>query len=53
VIGNAVHVMRIATGEVIEGAEPDADDKAVVRRAGRNGGRAREKVATGDESLYC
>ena len=41
VIGNAVHVMRIAPGEI--GDDPSLADeaKAVVRRAGRIGGRAR------------
>jgi hypothetical protein len=40
VIGNAAHVMRIATGEIEEGAEPDdgkdPSAKALVARAARS-----------------
>jgi len=45
VIGNAVHVMRIATGEVEEKPEPK-NAKAVSRGAkgGAKGGHARAKV---------
>ena len=42
VIGNAVLVMRLATGEIIE-PESDKDPKAVARgrAGGRTGGKAR------------
>lgn len=40
VIGNAVHVMRIATGEVEETPADDGKDKA-AQALGRKGGRAR------------
>jgi hypothetical protein len=40
VVGNAVHVMRIATGEIDEpGAHSSPEEKA--RRAGIEGGKAR------------
>lgn len=37
VIGNAVHVMRIATGEVVEKPEP----KSAAAELGSKGGKAR------------
>ena len=40
VIGNAVHVMRIATGEIKEEDRPDAME------AGSRGGKARASVLT-------
>jgi len=40
VIGNAVHVMRIATGEVTETLTDDGKNKAAVE-LGRKGGEAR------------
>jgi hypothetical protein len=40
VIGNAVHVMRIATGEEIE-TSVDADKNAAAVAFGRMGGKAR------------
>jgi hypothetical protein len=41
VIGNAVHVMRIATGEIDESTQPhDGKDPAAVA-LGRKGGAAR------------
>jgi hypothetical protein len=49
VIGNAVHVMRIATGQIEE--KPEArDPKAVARGAkgGAKGGKARAKVLSGE-----
>lgn len=48
VIGNAVHVMRIATGE-IEEAPPanDGKDQAAVSM-GRKGGKARAESMTAD-----
>lgn len=39
VIGNAVHVMRIATGEIEEKPEP----KSAAAELGRKGGAARAK----------
>jgi hypothetical protein len=43
VIGNAVHVMRIATGEITESNQTeDGKDKAAVE-LGRKGGLARAK----------
>jgi hypothetical protein len=41
VIGNAVHIMRIATGEIVESA-PSVTEKRV--HAGQRGGLARAKV---------
>jgi hypothetical protein len=40
VIGNAVHVMRIATGEIEEGATDDGKDPA-AKSLGKKGGIAR------------
>ncbi len=46
VIGNAVRVMRIATGEIEEGAPPeDGKDPAAVSM-GKRGGAARAKSMT-------
>ncbi|MBL8658326.1 MAG: hypothetical protein JNM75_01070 [Rhodospirillales bacterium] len=46
VIGNAVHVMRIATGE-IEEAPPEDDGKDKAAQAmGRKGGKARAEKMT-------
>lgn len=45
VIGNAVHVMRIATGDVEEERTPDGKLKAAVEM-GRKGGLARAKTLT-------
>ena len=42
VIGNAVHVMRIATGEIDEALTEDGKDRAAVE-LGRKGGQARSK----------
>ncbi len=41
VIGNAVHVMRIATGEIEEEIAPEKDEAAAA--LGRKGGTARAK----------
>ena len=44
VIGNAVHVMRIATGEIEDTTGTEAKDPAAVelgRRGGLKGGKAR------------
>lgn len=45
VIGNAVHVMRIATGE-IEDSTPETEGKAAARKGGLKGGKARAKALT-------
>jgi hypothetical protein len=42
VVGNAVHVMRIATGEIDDAAPNDGKDKA-AQALGRKGGQARAK----------
>ncbi len=42
VIGNAVHVMRIATGEIDETPEP----KSAAAELGSRGGKARAKAMT-------
>jgi hypothetical protein len=47
VIGNAVHVMKIATGEVEDAAPDDGKDKA-AQAMGRKGGAARAKVMTAE-----
>ncbi len=41
VIGNAVHVMRIATGEIEEKVAPPDPAKEYMRRGGLKGGKAR------------
>lgn len=48
VIGNAVKVMRIATGEESDEKTDDGKDKAAVS-LGRRGGQARAKNLTGPE----
>ena len=45
VIGNAVHVMRIATGE-IEEQTPAKEGKEYARKGGLKGGKARAKALT-------
>ena len=45
VIGNAVHVMRIATGEIEETIPDDGKDPA-AKALGRKGGAARAKAMT-------
>ncbi len=45
VIGNAVHVMRIATGEVEETIPDDGKDPA-AKALGKKGGAARAKSMT-------
>lgn len=45
VIGNAVHIMRIATGEVDDAAPDDGKDKA-AQAMGRKGGAARAQSMT-------
>jgi hypothetical protein len=45
VIGNAVHVMRIATGE-IEEITPKQEGKEYARKGGLKGGKARAATLT-------
>ncbi|MGO9398992.1 MAG: RNA-binding protein [Xanthobacteraceae bacterium] len=40
-IGNAVHVMRIATGEIEENPPSIAEGKEYARKGGLKGGKAR------------
>ncbi len=49
VIGNAVRVMQIATGEAEEEYEDDGKDKA-VQALGRKGGQARASKLTAERS---
>lgn len=49
VIGNAVHIMRIATGEIEEApTEDDGKDKA-AQAMGRKGGAARAEKLTPEQ----
>lgn len=48
VIGNAVHVMRVATGEIKESRETDPA-MALARKGGRKGGRARAAKLTPEQ----
>jgi hypothetical protein len=45
VVSNAVHVMKIATGEIEEGLTEDGKSKAAVE-LGRKGGKARAAKLT-------
>lgn len=45
VVSNAVHVMRVLTGEADDGAPDDGKDKA-AQEMGRKGGAARAKSMT-------
>ena len=45
VIGNAVHVMRIATGEAEEGQEPENPAAVLGRRGGAARARLRARAA--------
>lgn len=47
VIGNAVHVMRIATGEIEEGSQPKK--AAAGSLGGKKGGKARAAILTAKE----
>lgn len=49
VIGNAVHVMRIATGEIEEGAPVDDGKDPAAKALGKKGGNARAAKLTPDE----
>ena len=48
VIGNAVHVMRIATGEIEETPEPRAPPPSLGARAARRGRRLYTQASGGD-----
>jgi hypothetical protein len=45
VVGNAVHIMRIATGEIEDTVPDDGKDKA-AQALGRKGGHARAEKLT-------
>jgi hypothetical protein len=49
VIGNTVHVMRIATGENEEGTEPDDGKDKAAQAMGRKGGAARASKLTAEQ----
>jgi hypothetical protein len=46
VIGNAVHVMRVATGEIEESFPADDGKSKAAQELGRMGGKARAKKLT-------
>lgn len=46
VVGNAVHIMRIATGEIEEDTEPDDGKDPNAKALGRKGGQARAEKIT-------
>ncbi len=46
VIGNAVHVMRIATGEIEESTPPDDGKDPAAKALGKKGGAARARSLT-------
>ena len=46
VIGNAVHVMKIATGEIEEGTPPDDGKDPAAVFLGKRGGAARARNMT-------
>jgi len=48
VIGNAVHVMKVLTGEADDGAPDDGKDKA-AQAMGRKGGAARAAKLTQEQ----
>ncbi|MFZ1429677.1 MAG: hypothetical protein WAS21_23275 [Geminicoccaceae bacterium] len=49
VIGNAVHVMRIATGEIEESAPVDDGKDKAAQALGKKGGAARAAKLTPEE----
>lgn len=49
VIGNAVHVMRIATGEIEEGAPVDDGKDPNAKALGKKGGNARAAKLSPEE----
>jgi hypothetical protein len=50
VIGNAVHVMKVLTGEADDGAPDDGKDKA-AQAMGRKGGTARAASMTAERRV--
>lgn len=50
VIGNAIKVARIATGEEVEALTDDGKDKAAVS-LGKRGGKARAEALSGKERV--
>ena len=46
VIGNAIHIARIATGEIEEGAPVDDGKNPAAKALGAKGGAARAKAMT-------
>jgi hypothetical protein len=48
VIGNAVHVMRIATGEITENS-PEKRGKGHTRKGGLKGGKGRAESLTDEQ----
>lgn len=46
VVSNAVHVMRVATGEIEEAAETRDPAKELARKGGHKGGKARAAALT-------
>ena len=48
VIGNAVHVMRVLTGEIAE-QSPASEGKEYARQGGLKGGKARAKSLTPEQ----
>jgi hypothetical protein len=49
VIGNAVHVMRIATGEIEEEPPPDDGKDKAAQSLGKRGGAARAAKLTAEQ----
>ncbi|HMR29754.1 MAG TPA: hypothetical protein PKA13_02555 [Geminicoccaceae bacterium] len=49
VIGNAVHIMRIATGEIEEGAPVDDGKDPAAKALGKKGGNARAAKLTPEQ----
>jgi hypothetical protein len=49
VIGNAVQVMRIATGEIDEGTELDDGKDPAAKALGKKGGKARAEKLTPEQ----
>jgi hypothetical protein len=49
VIGNAVHVMRIATGEIEEELPPDDGKDKAAQALGKKGGAARAAKLTAEQ----
>jgi hypothetical protein len=49
VIGNAVHVMRLATGEIEEISDSDDGKDPAAKALGRKGGKARAEAMTTEQ----